>query len=137
MRAGSAVHNQSQRGGGILPARPEGSAHFSTQAPGKGGRSQAQPRVLQLHCCHEQKEDASSPGQMRLRSGPRAHKDGADGPETERAIRQPEAAGRLPLGLSIALEDAVQTQHSSLGTSSWGQPSASISVFTMGCPELL
>lgn len=38
---------------------------------------------------------------------------------------------------ALPFEDAVRTQHSPLGASSWGRPSASISVFTMGCPELL
>ena len=90
MHAGSVVHDQNQGGVGILQVGPEGSDHVSTQDPGKGSWSQSQLRVLlRLHCCHEQREDASSHRQMRPRSGPRPHKEGADGPGDRVALRQP------------------------------------------------
>lgn len=57
--------------------------------------------------------------------------------ETEWPYVSPEAAGRLLLCLGITLEDAVGTQLSPLGASSWSRPSTSISVLTVGCPELL
>lgn len=74
---------------------------------------------------------------MRPRSGPRPHKEVLMAQETEWPYVSPEAAGRLLLCLGITLEDAVGTQHSPLGASSWGRLSSSISVLTVGCPELL
>lgn len=82
-------------------------------------------------CCPGRRKSASA-GQEWAEVRATCPQDDADGPETERAIRPPEVAGRLPLGLSIALEDAVQTQHSPLGMSSWSRHS---SVSSLQCPQ--